>query len=617
MTNAVYDIKDAKFHSDFPPKELLDNCEAKVGSDAWNQRPIDHVKTSEWFRNNYPELKADESSTTREKELYLLNCIEYVDTFKQQKVTCTEYVTALVKRILHYRKLNAFLVTTYDETDLMIKQATLIDEKVTKDGIESVAPLYGLPVAIKGTGASIDFRSGCGSGVLSSHKAVEDAEMIKLLKSKNAVIMGLTNVPEFACSWVTMNHTNGVTRNPNNTKFSPGGSSGGSGSAVAARLVPMAVSEDTGGSTRHPASMNGIFGYDPLRNHYPNGGNPGMTNFNDQIGVLTRTVDDLLFIDSILNSTQSQHSEAAAISTAVKVGFPKEYFQEFNIPTTSTDNPFGLISHRADDAVVNAIDSIQKVLSTDSKFATTSEDFKEVESKTLGKVNVLYEQQFGLRVNGKHFDPILAGCHSITGNMCQWVNKYFNVMGVGARDLIADVRGTGFSHNPKAFMGVSNGSDETQNRYLAIAANSAREIWNEYFDTNGVDVIITPTQTSTSQDISDLLEGNCSVNVKKPDGSYQIEKVGNAATFNYHIQCMFKHFPIPKLQVPVGKDECGRTIGVTLWGKSVPTQELMYDDDAASKLDIEFLQAANKIVKAISSSNTLTRVEPDMNSDLY
>eukprot|EP01060_Flectonema_neradi_P017511 TRINITY_DN24396_c0_g1_i1.p1 TRINITY_DN24396_c0_g1~~TRINITY_DN24396_c0_g1_i1.p1 ORF type:complete len:617 (+),score=135.96 TRINITY_DN24396_c0_g1_i1:54-1904(+) len=613
-----YDIKEAKFHADFPPKELVDNCDAKAGSNDWNARQLDNKAIANWFRENAPEIKPDESMTTREKELYLFNCTDYVDNFKQGKVTCTEYVTALVKRIKHYQKLNAFLVTTYDETDLMIKQANAIDEKVKQNGVESVSPLYGLPVAMKGTAASIDFRSGCGTGVLSEYKATEDAEMIKLLKSRNAVIMGLTNVPEFACSWITMNHTNGVTRNPHNTKFSPGGSSGGSGCAVAARLVPLSVSEDTGGSTRHPASMNGIFGYDPLRNHFPNGGNPGLTYFNDQIGLHCRTVSDLLFADAAINSTEGRHKEAEAATSSVKVGFPKEFFQEFNFPEAVTENPFGLASHRADDHIISAINSIQKVLSEDDNFTTSSANFKEVESKVLGgKVNVLYDMHFGININGRSFDPIMAGCHSLAGNMAQWVSKYFDVMGVGVRDLVGDVRATGLSHNPKAFMGVSNISDETQSRYIPVAANKFREVWNEYFDTNNIDIIITPTQTSTSQDISDLIEGCCPVNVKQSDGSYKIQNTAAVSTFNYTIQCQLKHLPIPKLQIPVGKDPSGRTIGVTLWGRSVPTEDLMYDDAAAKVLDIDFLHKAKKVVEAIQKSKIPTRLEPDLNKDLF
>eukprot|EP00494_Astrolonche_serrata_P027226 UN27489 len=84
---------------------------------------------------------------------------------------------------------------------------------------------------------------------------------------------------------MTLNHQNGVTRNPHNTSYSVGGSSGGSAAGISGRLFPLSVCEDTGGSTRHPSHNCGIFGYDPFRNKYPNNGNSPITYYNDQLGL--------------------------------------------------------------------------------------------------------------------------------------------------------------------------------------------------------------------------------------------------------------------------------------------------------------------------------------------
>ena len=98
------------------------------------------------------------------------------------------------------------------------------------------------------------------------------------------------NVPEFAANWVTANPASGQTRNPYDHKLTVGGSSGGSASAVVSYMCPLAVTEDTGGSTRVPATCNGNFGFDPSRNHYPNAGNPGMSYTHDQLGLNARSV---------------------------------------------------------------------------------------------------------------------------------------------------------------------------------------------------------------------------------------------------------------------------------------------------------------------------------------
>eukprot|EP00494_Astrolonche_serrata_P023345 UN23603 len=144
--------------------------------------------------------------------------------------------------------------------------------------------------------------------------------------------MGKTNTPEFAGSWMTMNHKNGVARNPHDLRLSPGGSSGGSGIATTARLVPMAIAEDTGGSIRHPAHNTGIYGYDPLRNKYPNDGNSPITYFNDQLGLHGRKYNEILLLDQIITGKVEEHSNAKKLvgklkNSDIRIGFPEEYFQ--------------------------------------------------------------------------------------------------------------------------------------------------------------------------------------------------------------------------------------------------------------------------------------------------
>lgn len=138
-----------------------------------------------------------------------------------------------------------------------------------------------------------------------------------------------------------MNPASGQTRNPYNHAFTVGGSSGGSASAVSSYLCPLAVTEDTGGSTRVPASSNQNFGFDPSRNHYPNAGNPGMTYLCDQLGVNARSIEDILLYDRALTAhptaatadaeRASLHEAAAAAVAArpsLRVGAPRYPFNE-------------------------------------------------------------------------------------------------------------------------------------------------------------------------------------------------------------------------------------------------------------------------------------------------
>ena len=133
---------------------------------------------------------------------------------------------------------------------------------------------------IKGTCATTDFPSDAGCDILKHFYAVKDAAIVSRIRAAHGIIFCKTNTPPFATSWLTANKNSGLCVNPyplEGSKFvlSSGGSSGGSAVAVATNVAPVAVSEDTGGSTRHPASNCGLFGYDPPRSKHPNEGNPG------------------------------------------------------------------------------------------------------------------------------------------------------------------------------------------------------------------------------------------------------------------------------------------------------------------------------------------------------
>lgn len=221
--------------ADFPPKEIQKDGPAVA---AWFKDVFEAV----------PMKPADPSMTSRERHLISLSASDYVDARKSGNVTCEEYATAVVKRARYYRYLNQFIFSTYDRLDLVVKHAVELDAKAKAEGIESIAPFYGLPIPMKGTAAVVDFPSGSGCGILSGYTPVDDSELTKLIRKQGGIIFGVTNVPEFAASWQTANPASGQTRNVYGHQLSVGGSSGGAASAVAAYICPLAVTEDTGKS---------------------------------------------------------------------------------------------------------------------------------------------------------------------------------------------------------------------------------------------------------------------------------------------------------------------------------------------------------------------------------
>jgi amidase len=158
-------------------------------------------------------------------------------------------------------------------------------------------PLLGVPVAIKD---DVDFDgevTACGSGAVSS-AAVRDAEVVSRLRAAGAVIIGKTNVPELMIFPFTESLTFGATRNPWNTALSPGGSSGGSGAAVAAGLAPLALGSDGGGSIRIPSGWCGLFGLKPQRDRVPLAPHDDAWCGLSVNGPIARTVEDAaLFLD--------------------------------------------------------------------------------------------------------------------------------------------------------------------------------------------------------------------------------------------------------------------------------------------------------------------------------
>ena len=173
-------------------------------------------------------------------------------------------------------------------------------------------PLLGVPVAIKDD-VDVDGEvTACGSGAVSP-AAVRDAEVVSRLRAAGAVIIGKTNVPELMIFPFTESLTFGATRNPWNTAFTPGGSSGGSGAAVAAGLAPLALGSDGGGSIRIPSGWCGLFGLKPQRDRVPLAPHDDAWCGLSVNGPIARSVEDAaLFLDATTSTPSPDGGFVAA-----------------------------------------------------------------------------------------------------------------------------------------------------------------------------------------------------------------------------------------------------------------------------------------------------------------
>ena len=256
------------------------------------------------------------------------------DMLVKKEITAVELTEDVLARIDEVEgDVKAYLTITRDEA---LAQAKAVDEKIAKG--EKISFLEGIPGAIKDNICTNGIKTTCASKILEHFVPPYDATVMTKLKAQNPVILGKTNMDEFAMGGSTENSGYYPTRNPWNLDCVPGGSSGGSAASVAAGTSIWALGSDTGGSIRQPASFCGVVGLKPTYGRVSRYGLVAYASSLDQIGPLTRDVTDCANILNIIaghdemDSTSSE-AEIPDFTKALvedvkglKIGLPKEYF---------------------------------------------------------------------------------------------------------------------------------------------------------------------------------------------------------------------------------------------------------------------------------------------------
>lgn len=258
---------------------------------------------------------------------------EIQNGFKKKNFSATEVTKEYIKNIQKKDKdISAFL--TLIDQDLIFSLTKQIDEKILSG--ESLSVLAGIPVAIKDNILIEGIKCTSASKILENYIAPYDATVVKKIKSLDSVIVGKTNLDEFAMGSSTENSAFFPTRNPYNLECVPGGSSGGSAAAVAGELSVFSLGSDTGGSVRQPASFCGVVGLKPTYGVVSRHGLMAFASSLDQIGPITKTVEDAEIIFDIIKGKDSFDSTSVEIQKkgfnlqlpGIKIGVPKEYFNE-------------------------------------------------------------------------------------------------------------------------------------------------------------------------------------------------------------------------------------------------------------------------------------------------
>ncbi|QEW07493.1 Asp-tRNA(Asn)/Glu-tRNA(Gln) amidotransferase subunit GatA [Nitrincola iocasae] len=271
--------------------------------------------------------------------MFNLTLSELSHALSRGEFSSVELTQSLLDRIhrldSHY---NSF-ITLADDTALL--QAKAAD---AARAAGHATPLTGLPIAHKDLFCTQGIRTSCGSKMLDNFISPYNATLVERLNQAGAVTLGKTNMDEFAMGSSNESSYYGPARNPWDTQHVPGGSSGGSAAAVAARLIPAATGSDTGGSIRQPAALCGITGLKPTYGRISRYGMVAFASSLDQAGPMTRSAEDAALLLQVMAgedpldstcSTQAVPDYSATLNDSLeglRIGLPKEYFAEGTDP---------------------------------------------------------------------------------------------------------------------------------------------------------------------------------------------------------------------------------------------------------------------------------------------
>lgn len=270
------------------------------------------------------------------KDICELTAHEIREMYKNKTLKVVDVVKAFLEKIsTDDDKIKSYITLCEEEA---LKKAEEIQKKY--DDGEKMGPLSGIPIAIKDNICTKGIKTTCASKMLENFIPPYDATVVKKLYDADAIIIGKTNMDEFAMGGSTENSAFFKTHNPTNLSKVPGGSSGGSAAAVAGNLAPISLGSDTGGSIREPAAFCGIVGLKPTYGLVSRYGLVAFASSLDQVGPMAKDVTDVAELLNVISGHDEMDSTSANIGNkdytkslindvkGMKIGIPKEFIGE-------------------------------------------------------------------------------------------------------------------------------------------------------------------------------------------------------------------------------------------------------------------------------------------------
>ena len=474
-----------------------------------------------------------------------LTAYELREKILKKEITSEELVRLTFEKIENINEDIGGFISLRKEKAL--EEARAIDKKIAAG--EKVGALAGVPVAIKDNMVSIgEYATSC-SNMLKGYEGMYDATVVKKLKDSGAIIIGNTNMDEFAMGSTTKTSCYGMAKNPWDLERVPGGSSGGAAAVVGSSMVSMSLGSDTGGSIRQPASYCGVVGLKPTYGRVSRHGIMALASSLDQVGPFTKTVADSALTLSVIAGADDYDSTVLDVPVedytkylnqdikGMRIGIPKEYF----------------IDGMSEGTKNIVLDTIEKLKSLGAEIVEISLPH------TKYSVSTYYVLQ-----------PAEASSNLAKYDGIRYGHRSTNAKNVD--DLYVKSRSEGFGDEVKRriMMGTYVLSAGFFDAYFKKAQKVRRLIKND-FDVvfNDVDVILTPVSPTTAFKLTD----------KKTPVELYLEDI-------FTIPANLAG--IPGLVVPAGLDN-GMPVGVQFLGKAFDEGQLFKVGSAFEKVRGEWI----------------------------
>ena len=454
---------------------------------------------------------------------------EIHDLLVSGEVTPKDLVLEAYERIEERQSLNAFIT--------LCKEGALdYADKLLTEGVEKDNLLWGIPIAIKDNISTKNLRTTCASKILENYVPIFDATVVEKIKASKMIIIGKTNMDEFAMGSTSRTSYFGAPKNPVDEAKITGGSSGGSAACIAANLVPLALGTDTGGSIRQPASYTGIVGMKPTYGRVSRYGLIAFASSLDQIGPMTRNVYENALL---LNTMIGKDNKDLTSSPKEVEDFTRLIGNDIKGKKIAIPNYY--VSDIVDKGIIDKLDNIVTILKENG----ASVDY--IDMKYLDQAVTLYQviAMSEASSNLARFDGVKYGYRSSNSNSVE--------------DMYKNTRSEGFGNEVKRRIMVGSYllSGDNAKIYYDKALN-VRAAMKKEFDKvfKNYDFIIGPTTTTVAYDLD--------TNMDDPRKTFMDDVLVIPVNMA----------GLPGLSIPMGKDKNNMPIGLHIIGNRYQEAEM-------------------------------------------